>query len=71
VFLRNDARTTLAKGSCTHTVADYVQFETDVISCEKATSAFAHFSRGMLNNCVCPVDGNVTLIRYIILYIPL
>ena len=39
-------------------LADYVQFQTDVISCEKAASAFAHYSRGMLSNCVCAVDGN-------------
>ncbi len=45
-------------------LADYVQFETDIISCEKAASAFAHFSRGMLNNCVCAVDGNLNSLQY-------
>jgi hypothetical protein len=46
-------------------LADLVQFQTYKVSCEKAGSAFAHFSRGMLNNCVCAVDGNVHVIQYI------
>jgi hypothetical protein len=45
-------------------LVDYIQFQTDVTSCEKAASAFALFSRGMLNNCVCAVDGNNCIVKY-------
>jgi hypothetical protein len=39
-------------------LADHVAFKTDYFSsCEKAAADFAHFSRGMLNRCVCAVDG--------------
>jgi hypothetical protein len=46
-------------------LSDLVQFQTDIVSCEKAASAFANFSRGMLKNCVCAVDGNVIVIQTI------
>ncbi len=38
-------------------LADHVVFNTDVSSCAKAAVEFSHFSRGMLNHCVCAVDG--------------
>jgi hypothetical protein len=50
-------------------LADYVQFQTDVISCEKAASAFAHFSRGMLSNCVCAVYGNLTPLQNSLIFL--
>ena len=38
-------------------LADHVAFKTDVPSCNKAAAEFSQFSRGMLNHCVCAVDG--------------
>ena len=38
-------------------LADHVAFKTDVSSCNKAAADFSLFSRGMLNHCVCAVDG--------------
>ena len=38
-------------------LANMVLFPTDVDSCTKAAEEFSHFSRNMLQHCVCAVDG--------------
>jgi hypothetical protein len=38
-------------------LADHVVFNTDIDSCRKSAVDFANFSRGMLQHCVCAVDG--------------
>ncbi len=40
-------------------LADHVVFETDVDACKDTAADFAPFSRGMLNHCVCAVDGTI------------
>lgn len=57
-------------------LANMVVFKTDIASCEKSAADFAHFSRGMLQHCVCAVDGNLTsflvqlVVRLQIIYVP-
>jgi hypothetical protein len=38
-------------------LSNMVVFETNISACQKTSADFAHFSRGMLQHCVCAVDG--------------
>ncbi len=57
-------------------LANMVVFKTDIAACKKSAADFAHFSRGMLQHCVCAVDGNFTsflvqlLVRLHLIYVP-